>query len=329
METKNCKHCRKPFPPNSGNQIYCEAACRIAATWPSGKRPPRPEQECKECGTSFSPTSAHQHRCRQCIDANPLPPDRRPNPRWRDGVCPGCGSAFKKVSPTQAYCAAACKDASRRPDRQCRTCGKTFDPIAAQQYCGDPCESPSASRTKRKGGQCLGCGKRLEDGRQKYCSPNCRYDAREAAWKARQASQPKREPYSRHCERCGIRWFPGDKKVKATLCGPCREEDRLNHVYSTKKAWRNAVKNRAENLCEQCGATEQDAGHYHHAHHIKPRYEGGKNTLANGKLLCVNCHDGAHGGQAVGGSPLPQGLSDDDVNRIAERMAEVLSEQAA
>jgi len=88
------------------------------------------------------------------------------------------------------------------------------------------------------------------------------------------------------------------------------------------------VRNRASNRCEECDATEQDTGAYHHAHHIKPRAEGGQDTLANGRLLCVNCHDKTHGGPAVGGSLLVNPPTDDLVERIAERVVEILKKES-
>lgn len=169
---------------------------------------------------------------------------------------------------------------------------------------------------------CEGCGEPFQaiSSLHRFCKPDCN---------PRRASKPrpKAERYSRTCERCGALWHPRTRSVKTGLCLDCREGDRQHHVYSSKRGWRVAVRARAEDLCEECGKTEQEAGSYHHCHHLKPRSRGGKNTLANGILLCVECHNGAHGGQAVGGTPLPSAdLSHKDIERIANRVVELLRE---
>lgn len=56
-------------------------------------------------------------------------------------------------------------------------------------------------------------------------------------------------------------------------------------------AWAQLVKERDGWTCQQCGSMENL-----HAHHIKPRALGGKNTLANGKTLCASCHNETHTG---------------------------------
>lgn len=111
------------------------------------------------------------------------------------------------------------------------------------------------------------------------------------------------------------------------LCPECREAERQAHVYSNKKGWRNAIRNRAQGLCEECGATEAEKGAYHHAHHKLPRVEGGLNTLANGILLCMDCHDAAHGGRALGGALLTS-RSSDLVEQVAVRVVELLKQEA-
>lgn len=205
--------------------------------------------------------------------------------------------------------------------RDCRTCGKSFRPIANQQYCGEPCVSATKVFFERKGAKCRGCGAHIEDGRFGYCSDDCR---------------PKREPklripldLSRTCERCGTSWEPKSRKVKTKLCQGCREADRQLHVYSGQQGWRKAVRNRAKGLCEECGASEQDTGAYHHAHHIVARAEGGQHTLANGKFLCVNCHDSVHGGGALGATLLVAAQSSEAIiDQIAKRVVELLKAES-
>lgn len=122
-------------------------------------------------------------------------------------------------------------------------------------------------------------------------------------------------------------WEPSHERVKTMLCLTCREKAAELHVYKSKKAWREAVRQRAGNHCEECDKTEQETGAYHHAHHLTPREEGGLNTLANGKLLCLDCHDGAHGTRKVGGTRfVPPSLSNEDIDRIAQRIAQRIAD---
>lgn len=205
--------------------------------------------------------------------------------------------------------------------RSCRDCGGEFQPLAPNQvYCGSPCRSPYMA--VRKGGTCRGCGAHLEDGRNRYCSDACR--PAKPAPKLRSVAVPRK----RACGRCGAIWSPSSSRTQTDLCPGCREADRDAHVYSTDRAWRKAIRSRANGLCEDCGASERDSGAYHHAHHVVHRAEGGLSTLANGRLLCVDCHDAIHGGNAVGGALLHRGsasaLTDEDVERIARRVVDLL-----
>jgi hypothetical protein len=205
--------------------------------------------------------------------------------------------------------------------KNCKTCNRPFEPIANQHYCQEPCRSPSFALVEPKGGSCKTCGSHIADGRLSYCSDECR---------PKKKPRVQKEPYSRACEGCGCLWFPSSPAVKGKLCATCQESQRETHVFTERSNWRQAVRNRASNLCEDCGATEQETGAYHHAHHIKARSEGGQNTLANGRLLCINCHDKTHGGRAVGGSLLvaSPASSDDLVERIAERVVEILKRES-
>lgn len=54
------------------------------------------------------------------------------------------------------------------------------------------------------------------------------------------------------------------------------------------EAWTFLVKHRAGFECENCGASNKEKEL--HAHHIRRPGDGGKNTLRNGKALCITCH---------------------------------------
>jgi hypothetical protein len=65
-------------------------------------------------------------------------------------------------------------------------------------------------------------------------------------------------------------------------------------AYKNRKAWAAAVRRARGNSCERCGwgAAQCDV------HHRVKRSEGGLNTVANGEVICPNCHRIEHGGRA-------------------------------
>jgi len=63
------------------------------------------------------------------------------------------------------------------------------------------------------------------------------------------------------------------------------------HVYGNRRAWAKAVKREHGEACERCGWAEAACD----VHHKKPRHAGGLNTVANGVVLCPNCHRTSHG----------------------------------
>lgn len=58
------------------------------------------------------------------------------------------------------------------------------------------------------------------------------------------------------------------------------------HIYRQRHAWAEAVISRNGNRCMECGWDKARCD----ADHIVPRSVGGQNTLANGRVLCPNCH---------------------------------------
>lgn len=206
-------------------------------------------------------------------------------------ICTWCNEEFKPHTWHQKYCKAECRIQALfppAPPRTCKTCGEEFKGHGNQIFC------------------------------KRECNP-------------RHAPKPPKPliDHSRPCSDCGASWTPADPyRTKATKCVACRDRDAEEHVYSNTKGWRNAVRNRADNRCEECDKTAQEAGGPLHAHHIVPRADGGANTLANGRLLCVACHDAAHGGIGLvsGTSFAPQGEA---INQIAQRVAELMSADLA
>lgn len=61
---------------------------------------------------------------------------------------------------------------------------------------------------------------------------------------------------------------------------------------------RNAVLTRDGNACRVCSAHADDVGtHRLHAHHIRPRADGGPDDPGNCVTLCEDCHAAKHGGR--------------------------------
>lgn len=71
----------------------------------------------------------------------------------------------------------------------------------------------------------------------------------------------------------------------------------ISHEYANKKAWAAAVLRAKGNSCESCGWSEARCD----VHHIAPKSIGGKNVIANGIVLCPNCHRVTHEKLARGG----------------------------
>lgn len=136
-------------------------------------------------------------------------------------------------------------------NRTCKTCSAPFKAIANQQYCGNPCLSPTTKLLSRKPPPpvrpCERCGKHFQPTTPlgKFCSRECR-EARD---------QPPK-------------W-------------------KLNPDFEYKDStWRKYVLEFCGNVCADCG----HAGPELHAHHIIPRSRGGKNVIRNGMALCADCH---------------------------------------
>lgn len=58
------------------------------------------------------------------------------------------------------------------------------------------------------------------------------------------------------------------------------------HCYKTRHGWSKAVIAHYGNRCQECG---WDKGRCD-AHHRTPKAQGGLHTIANGVVLCPNCH---------------------------------------
>jgi len=64
----------------------------------------------------------------------------------------------------------------------------------------------------------------------------------------------------------------------------------LDAEFVTRSAWSKAIIRERGNACEICGWAEAKCD----VHHRIPRHKGGKNTRANGIVVCPNHHRIAH-----------------------------------
>lgn len=66
------------------------------------------------------------------------------------------------------------------------------------------------------------------------------------------------------------------------------------HVYRSRAAWSKAVIRHYGNKCERCNWDRARCDAHHRVH----RSAGGQNTIANGIVLCPNCHRIEHEGKS-------------------------------
>lgn len=69
-------------------------------------------------------------------------------------------------------------------------------------------------------------------------------------------------------------------------------------VYKTRHAWAHALRRLYGDMCVVCG---WNAGRCD-VHHLTPKSEGGEHTLANGVVICPNCHRLAEEGKLTRGA---------------------------
>lgn len=79
----------------------------------------------------------------------------------------------------------------------------------------------------------------------------------------------------------------------AKICEYCitRDENLLKH-RAFNEAQRLSLYNRQKGICPDCG--QHFMKDEMHAHHVVPWYSGGITELANGVMLCKNCHTTRH-----------------------------------
>lgn len=137
----------------------------------TGPRVPRKVSNCEGCGASFVQKWTN-HQCRFCSHAcanrdtqRKRAGGRPPKPKMA-AKCEHCGTVFIKKRNWEAtrFCSMRCAGivstlSRRRPERDCKHCGKTFQPRPRSNpgsgiFCSRPCyfssiRNPSRSKEKR------------------------------------------------------------------------------------------------------------------------------------------------------------------------------------
>lgn len=148
------------------------------------------------------------------------------------------------------------------------------------RFCSPACAGKSLSQTRkgpahhhyiRENFMCEACGSVFDDlpsKNRKFCSRSC---ASKAAIRNRGGIRGKNNP----------NWKGG--------ITPLLKSIRTSKEY---RAWRRAVFNRDNYICQKCGAFDR----YLHAHHIIPVSEDLSKVfdIDNGLTLCIVCHQEDH-----------------------------------
>ncbi|MFH0983664.1 MAG: HNH endonuclease signature motif containing protein [Planctomycetota bacterium] len=169
-------------------------------------------------------------------------------------LCPRCGKVVTRWGRT--FCGRRCAQTRDLPSKVCVQCGREFRKNAEYSY--------AVWEAIR------------------FCSRACMGAARRKT--------------TRVCVGCGATFAPTDsrRRLASKFCsqGCYFEElrrrfpiDRPTEATDFNRRMRRALRERASGRCERCGATENLE-----RDHIVPRREGGTGSLANGQILCHQCH---------------------------------------
>lgn len=158
--TKPCATCGNHFEPGSNRAKYCKDCGR------------RGYGTCRHCGQRFKRTgNTTGNWCSTACSYT-----GRRDPKYRDKSCEYCTATFKPLRPEQRYCSRECfVICSRRPDRDCPVCGRTFNSAHFSQTCSRAC----AGKLRRSSGPipCERCGKEIpwpSSTNARFCSRECR-----------------------------------------------------------------------------------------------------------------------------------------------------------
>jgi hypothetical protein len=174
-----------------------------------------------------------------------------------------------------------------------------------------PCSDSNRNRGVRVAVTCAFCGAvelvQVYKSKRVYCNRACR-DAHLRITMKGAGNRAWKPPETLTCRECGrAREMPGyEVRARAGFCSPeyrgsnspqwrggtssLGERFRASTAY---REWRAAVFTRDDYRCQRCGVR---GGGYLHAHHVKPLATHPELGLevANGRTLCVACHDATH-----------------------------------
>ncbi len=182
----------------------------------------------------------------------------------------------------------------------CQHCGREFwrrYPSRTQRFCSHRC----ACQAKRKPlVACRQCGKEFSAGdhqTQQFCSKRCWYQ-----WHTgKQHRQFDRKLF--RCRLCGTEFYRvPSQSVGAKYCSlQCaslarRSDIKLPGRHYGLSRWRRIRVQviKRDGRCRKCGLPQSEhLARYRcglHVDHIKARFSGGTDDLANLKALCCKCH---------------------------------------
>ena len=224
---------------------------------------------CNKCGAETKKDPQRKNStCKEC--------GRGRYQNWK--LCE-CGEWFKSNNGRQMYCSKECGYKHKRNGGKlgkhyescrrariaiCPVCGKSFRAVndyvgRTSVYCSKECWSKRATVEK----SCRCCGKKIityKSANKKFCSNECR-----------------NADYRKRRGELAARW-EGGKTEKSRLLKSCIEY----------KEWRDAVFDRDNYTCQQCGKQNCKL----EAHHIKEQCNFPELVfdVSNGITLCHECH---------------------------------------
>ena len=173
-------------------------------------------------------------------------------------VCEACGESFVALQKDRRYCSKGCSGKAKikvthyrnKHLKVCKTCGKQFETIdVSQQFCSPKC----VTTHNRRYNTCQQCGKpfwRRNAYRMKFCSEECRAEARKQETEGRLRNRPVVEKEKHHrccayCEKLFLTTYPS--QIYCSL--ECSHDSNLR---IKREQWEKAYTPRTF-VCKECG----------------------------------------------------------------------------
>jgi hypothetical protein len=237
-------------------------------------------------------------------------------------TCKTCGNEFEhEPSRDRKYCSKDCFGLNKRNRTKlpCENCGKVTEfqqneiNRAENNFCSQECNIEHQKNNKK---ECLYCSKefRPKNTEQNYCSRKCSgKDSRKR--KTTQCancsnSVTRRKKYlSKHnnvfcSDECNSSWR-SENSIFATN-NPNKKDGKYGGFGENWIKWRDKIRERANESCENCGKTSEENGRSLSVHHIEPRSNfinsenravEDSNNWHNLVALCRSCHMKAEHGE--------------------------------